>query len=1318
MDQQLIDRFEDPPREYGPTPLWWWSGAPVTRERIRWQLERFAAGGIHNLVLMNLAPKGPTYGAPPDDPPWFGEEWWDLVGYTCDLAERLGVRLWFYDQIGFSGANVQGGIVAAHPEAAGQALRSWREVVGADQRIDVDARDHVLGVYGERAGDAGWTRLDLRDGRVDAPPGTDVRVVCWRESGFDYLGPRACELLIDAVHGEFERRLGDRLGSVITGSFQDELPAMPAWSDRFAAEFERRLGYEPLAWLPSLWERGGQGDDDVRADYHRVRTELAEEAFFRPLGAWHERHGMLLGADQTNPGRAGWPTQSSQLYGDYFATHRWVNAVGSDHEGDARVHSSMADLYRHPRVWIESFHSSGWGGTLEETWDWLLPFFRSGADLYNPHATYFDTRAGWFEWAPPATDFRQPYYAVYPRFARAVARAAALLTWGDHLVDVGVLYPSTTGHADLPPDLPIDYFGDGRTGGPLEQADRAQATYLALAGTNNWFRSTPGLLDRAGLDFDVVDEDSVRRGVARDGALAVEPLEFRTVVLPAATQLRPGTADRLVELLDAGGQVIVVGPDPRAVAGRTTSPEAAKALTALVGHPRLRRVATPEDAVRLIAERGTPAWAAQGLRARRSGDVTAAFVPAAAPNATAYPLRRDPYSLHWDDVDFDPARYAGRTEVRVAEPVARAEVWDPATGERRPATVRADATGSTIAVDLGGAPAVFVVWQRGAARAVPPVVPSAETPESLDDGWTHELVPTLDNTWGDIALPAGADVPLELWRMRWWDGDAGPEDVRATFGQQVLAHGPEADAPDPLDPDAATRVLGGGDLAGPDWQVHRFSRSRGLDTDQGHRYEPKGFVPEEFLLHPATGPGEHVTVRTILRVDAPGEYELTVAAPAAKRVWVDGRECPGDDQRYAMTVPVRFERHEAVLEYRIGTSELPADMHGNRPATMPSWFLLERPGRAVQRPEFVCPAAVSGGSADLRTTFHLTEPAERVVVAVGATSAVRLELDGRVVARQEKVQYYESDAVNRPMFFTHRLDGLAAGAHDLRVVAETSDPEHAVWVDAVIDGPDGRTAVVSGPDWTTGPGPEPVRVVRGLGAGHTHARVARRPHPLPGTSWLNGEPELGEPAVAFEASRSAAPRPQRYELLLPAGTVRAELPVPAEAAELAGAPIRVDDGRIELAEPLRRPSELVVWVAARAHSVGGAAWDGPVRVHTAAFSAPFGDWRDLGLGAWSGALRSRRTIEARDGERLRLDLGRVRGAVSVTVDGEPAGAAFCAPFAVDLGELAPGEHELAVTVYGTLAPRLHSTSPTPFLKPSQLGTGVAGPVRLLRRPAR
>ena len=147
-------------------------------------------------------------------------------------------------------------------------------------------------------------------------------------------------------------------------------------------------------------------------------------------------------------------------------THRWFSVPGSDHHGDAKIHSSLAHHYDRPRVWIESFHTSGWGGTLEETFDWLLPWIGAGANLYNPHATYYSTRAGWWEWAPPATDWRQPYWRHYEHFARAVARLCAALTWGHHACDVGVLFPAATARAAL------------RLDGVGEAGERADALYV------------------------------------------------------------------------------------------------------------------------------------------------------------------------------------------------------------------------------------------------------------------------------------------------------------------------------------------------------------------------------------------------------------------------------------------------------------------------------------------------------------------------------------------------------------------------------------------------------------------------------------------------------------------------------------------------------------------------------------------------------------------------------------------------------------------------------------------------------------------------
>lgn len=119
---ELHAGFVRPDPEFSPAPIWWWSGGRVTTDRLRDQLDRLLDQGVHNVVVLNLAPTGPTYGALADEPALLSDDWWDLWAGLCAHARDRGARLWFYDQIGFSGANLQGRIVAATPEFAGASL--------------------------------------------------------------------------------------------------------------------------------------------------------------------------------------------------------------------------------------------------------------------------------------------------------------------------------------------------------------------------------------------------------------------------------------------------------------------------------------------------------------------------------------------------------------------------------------------------------------------------------------------------------------------------------------------------------------------------------------------------------------------------------------------------------------------------------------------------------------------------------------------------------------------------------------------------------------------------------------------------------------------------------------------------------------------------------------------------------------------------------------------------------------------------------------------------------------------------------------------
>ncbi len=837
-----------PPRAFSPTAIWWWSGEPLERARLRAQLERFAEGGVFQLVILDLAPSGPLFGSDADDPAFMSDAWWALLDGVCDDAAQLGVQLWFYDQLGFSGADLQARLVDERPRYAGRRLERVRAVVGGDGGDGGDglpdrAADGGLRCPADGEPIGGHAEPLDGEGRVTGPAvplpveGRAVRAPGpgrWRLTlhhhvarGFDYLGAEACAALLDQVHGAFERHLGDRLGAVVVGSFQDELPSLPTWSARFAEGFRRLRGYDLVPCLDALYADCARPDAGrIRHDYQLTRAELAEEAFFRPLAGWHERHGLLVGCDQQDPARAGHPVGGVALYADYARTHRWFSAPGSDHHGDARIHSSLAHLYGGRRTWIEAFHSTGWGGTLEETFDWLLPWLRAGATLYNPHAVYYTTKGGWWEWAPPGTDWRQPYWRHYRVFADAVTRLCAILSLGHHLCDVAVLAPTTTAQAGSALD------------GVSAAAVRAQETYLELVGDMTWFHTRPGVLDRLGRDADVIDDASVARARVCGGGpgpvrLRVAEERYAMVLLPACTVLEAETARRLVEFASAGGCVVAVGAMPEEVVGGGAGAFGGGAVGGGTGNGTGPATGTGADLAagigaglgsgtqaRTGGETGTPSGAGAGIGdddlldalracfadgravfvpsadrlgdalggqrpaveatvpvlARRVEDATVLFLTAAAPRATraavAAPDERGA-ALGWLDAryDFDPGRYApaARVRVRAGDGAGPAVLLDPFGGVPRTLPVRAvdgepGCREVVVPFDAGPAAVLVLPADSGPLEHVPPAAPAA----AVDV----------------VAIPADAD-----WEMRlvptadntWGDFDrpAGDPDALA-----------------------------------------------------------------------------------------------------------------------------------------------------------------------------------------------------------------------------------------------------------------------------------------------------------------------------------------------------------------------------------------------------------------------------------------------------------------------------------------------------------------------------------------------------------
>ncbi|MFZ9858385.1 MAG: hypothetical protein ACO3F2_08660 [Roseiflexaceae bacterium] len=1269
-------RWQTPDPAFSPAPIWWWSGDRLEPARLRWQLERFAEGGVYNLVILNLAPTGPLHGSRADDPAFLTHEWWAIFRGVCQDALELGIKLWFYDQIGFSGANLQGQIVRAEPSFVGQQIQSYVQEYDCPALCQFPEGAIPLGAW--QIDDAGNTSvLAVQDGSVHSITSTPhrVRLVYAVSKGFDYMSVAACAALRATVHEAFEREVGDYFGSVIVGSFQDELPSMPTWSADFAQSFANHYGYDLRDQLLALFEGDDAQSQQVRIDYQRWRAKRSEESFFKPFYAWHDQHGLICGFDQQSPARMALPIGGVDEYADYMQTHRWYGAPGSDHHGNGKIHSSMAHLYQRPRSWIEAFHSSGWGGTLEETFDWLVPWLRAGLTLYDPHAVYYSTRGGWWEWAPPSTCWRQPYWRHYRHFAEAVMRLTGVMALGRHHCDIAVMFPTTTVQAHL------------TMHGPNAIATRAEQVFVEVTGSMFWNNPQPGLLERVRRDFDMLDDDSLERAQVDGGVLAIADERYRCLILPALTHLTPQGVAQVNAFVMAGGMVFAVGTLP----------------TGITAHARVILVETVNQLAPYLEQ--LPRRVDGNVQVlERVVDQTPMWLVTPTVSGTQFA-----WNGHWNSTpyNFDADRLPHHVDIKVNVPGVPRQ-WRISDGSMVAIPHNPDGSWR---VDLTDAPIGVVVLDGDATFGVSSQLHQHQQID-LAGEWQIEAVPTLDNRWGDMDLPASVE-PMMPHTMRFVGLDKTPY-VQGfeTYGWYI---GPQAvdTLPAPLaqlSDDTGLEVTG--------WSPLVYSLTRGIANDTLHwgMLGPKGYVPEEFMHFGTVEAGQAVRVRTTVVLEQLFEGAFVLAAAAAKRLWIDGVCYDGVPLGYQWFVSVQLAPGRHLLEFEFAPEQT-LNLRGY-------WALVTQPERFA-RPNWIMQADAPQPASyvSFSHTFTLAESSSHADVMVVADVPIRVVLNGVEIGRQGGFDPYGSTVRVQP----YRLNGVVAGTHQLIVEALDAGRGVSIMVDGVwYDGNRIVGTVMTGQGWQVmrhGGTVVPATVRRRQWVDLTfdtdHALYVdmdpgwplmwRRQHPLPGAHWLEDAPADGTVLPVVPDAFPQVSHVLDVTWRIPATAIRMYLPHSVGSVTIDGAQCVIDDGVVQVPPG----GEMARWqVSVPSGRVG---MDVPIRYdHGIGTTVLPADAADIGYADFSGVLRFGRqiTLNETSGHWV-LDLGQVRGTVAVYINGVQAGVRIWAPYAVDVSDwLQVGVNQIEIELTNTLASYLAAHSPTHYSPAYQQASGVYGPILL------
>lgn len=1227
----LRKQFSTPDPQFGPVPFWWWSAEEITAERVRWQLQKFRSGGLRNIGIINIAPTGPQYGSVSDNPAYFSERWWQMFEVAVREAERLGMRIFFYDQIGFSGANFPARIVSENPEYAGFILRRFTP----EEKLPNDS--NVL--------------LETENYKYAA-----VR------QGFNWLDPRAASKLINMVHGEFERRFPDDLGKTIAGTFQDELPPLPLWTECMPELYQSRFGEDLLPLLPALFE-DIPSSGLVRRRVYELAAELAERAFFIPLSKWHEKYDMLLCCDQAGPARRADLHGAQRLYLDYFRTHRWYNSAGSDMDGEIKPHSSMAHLHGGKRVFLEAFHTSGWGGSLEETMHWLIPWLQAGVTLYSPHSVYYSTRGGWWEWAPPDTGWRQPYFEHYQVFADTISRVCSLLSEGTHVADIAVHYPSyaANGFMSLSDGDESEHPMAVSNRMPNEALNHIHEVFLKVTG--RWNRKDQdylGVLREARLDYDIADDSALEKAVIEDGKLRIADERFSVLILCGTTLMDDAALNKVEAWIHEGGRVIAVDV-----------PEGERIFEGV------QYIETPEEAVQSIEDLVHRFVIGDGMSLHRRTEDADIFL--------LLPEDGQLLKMH------EPASKSYKFQEKVTyklKTLGIPELWNPVSGETSSVTYTRTGEWVEIEVPFVDWPAALLICsinhdgdQRQEPVHLNGPIPAKVNPTQFkenrkkipEDAWKVLTVPTLDNRYGDFDLhgerPHFLSIERRMVQVNREEGENSGEQAGwhlGDFNDQAWESRLWSEAGYWLASKGESFSLENS------WKVV-YSNTFGdlkFRTWAGRM----GRVPRRFLNLGEAAQGEIVWAKTNIIAPAKGKYWVRVESNVKIKGWVNGMELNwyGGPEEQTSWVELNEGSNEFLLKAEAIVSGLiraGVEVNAEARPSLPKWIFVKKPSP----------------NSFVTKTIECSEEVkvQRVRMVFAAKGRVALYVNGNKVTEHGDFNPYIRQGQEEVDITSLWKQGI----NEIKFVMPEGAGE--VLCDGVIELFHGETiSFWTGEDWFDefGEHPEILHEAVLQFAETETLWISSRPHPLPNVGWLMPDSVPESKPLPFHFNPEVIGKPIWLRFPLPVGATQLKLDCAGTfRVWINGQEIPVRDGRAAFS-PQTAGTKAAVKILPIDSASEADVLHSPIRFETSKAEGRIGDWRTaLCLPHHSGAVEYETSINLSDSSQVSLDLGHVRGTAEVWLDGESKGVRLWRPYRFELGQnLKPGSHRLRVRVTNTL----------------------------------
>ena len=525
--------FQNADTPFQPAYAWIWNDQIESAE-LRRRLDGLRRAGIRTVYVLpepkNFRPERIRTFLEPD---YLTDEFMRLVREAAEYALSIGMNVWMYDEGGWPSGGACGRTVEKHPRMIRKALCAREETLPAETAYLLKANDvaaftaengalrrvkpgerfpekRTLTVYGVRLGE-GWTTDSLQDG----------------------IG----EAFVRETHERYAKFLGD-LFPRVPFMFTDEpgTGSFP-WPDGFAEKFLSRFGYDLRDHLPALFslsEDASGMDARAREDYRALQGELFRANYMRPIHDWCRRNGVRftghLDIDHMTDGCM------AHGYGTVLQQLREFDVPGVDviwrqidipkdgkpacYEGNGffeRFASSAAAQTGGTLAVTESFGVYGASLTGKLARFVILHQLARGVNVFNFMCLSYTPKNALALVERPEYVEEMPGFFHLRGLNDFTARASWLMQLGAPAARAALYFPAR--------DI---WAGGTRAENAIDGFER-----LGQA------------LERAQVDFDILDEEGLRMA-ARDGnALTLGLARYETVLVPRGATLSDALREKL-----------------------------------------------------------------------------------------------------------------------------------------------------------------------------------------------------------------------------------------------------------------------------------------------------------------------------------------------------------------------------------------------------------------------------------------------------------------------------------------------------------------------------------------------------------------------------------------------------------------------------------------------------------------------------------------------------------------------------------------------------------------------------------------------------